>query len=179
MSNKNAQPGRLESQRWTSDGVWLNIGGDRNWRNNNPGNLEDGDFARRHGAIGSDGRFAIFPDYKTGKDALISLLTTEVYMALAVADAIERFAPSIENDVVAYTKFIGNECRVRPDTLLSSMSAEELEGLAAAIERFEGGHSGVTYGIDDPTAPESVARIQQLLRTQKETEVRKDFSGSF
>lgn len=165
MSSKSAQSGRLESQRWTSDGVWINIGGDRNWRNNNPGNLEDGDFARRHGAIGSDGRFAIFPDYKAGKEALISLLTTEAYMALTVAEAIERFAPSVENDVPAYTKFVGNECRVGPDTSLLSMSAEELEGLAAAIERFEGGHKGVTYGIGDPSAPENVAQIQQLFRT--------------
>ena len=69
MSGKSALSGRLEGQRWTSDGVWINVGGDRNWRNNNPGNLEDGDFARRHGSIGSDGRFAIFPDYKTGKEA--------------------------------------------------------------------------------------------------------------
>jgi hypothetical protein len=165
MSSKTAQSGTYEGQRWTSDGVWINIGGDRNWRNNNPGNLEDGDFARRHGAVGSDGRFAIFPDYKTGKEALISLLMTEAYMALRVTEAIERFAPSIENDVVAYTKFIGNEFKVGPDTSLSNLSAEELEVLAAAIERFEGGHKGVTYGIDDLSAPESVAQIQQLLRT--------------
>jgi len=165
MSSRTAQSGLLEGQRWTSDGVWINIGGDRNWRNHNPGNLEDGDFARKHGAIGSDGRFAIFPDYKTGKKALISLLT-EAYRALTVADAIERFAPSIENDVPAYTQFISNQCRVSPDTLLSNLSADEQELLAAAIERFEGGHSGVRYNIDDPGAPESVAQIQELLRTQ-------------
>jgi hypothetical protein len=97
---------------------------------------------------------------------LISLLTTETYRALAVAEAIERFAPGIENNVPAYTKFIGNQCRVSPDTILSSMSAEELEGLAAAIEEFEGGRSGVTCGIDDPSAPESVAQIQQLIKIQ-------------
>jgi hypothetical protein len=165
MISKIAQSGICDGQRWTSDGVWINIGGDRNWRNNNPGNLEDGDFSRRHGAIGSDGRFAIFPDYKTGKVALLSLLTTEAYMSLTVAEAIARFAPSIENDVPAYTKFIGNECRLSPDTLLSSMTAQEVEGLAAAIERFEGGHKGVTYSIGDPSASESVAQIQQLLKT--------------
>jgi hypothetical protein len=164
MSRKTAQSGRLESQRWTSDGVWINIGGDRNWRNHNPGNLEDGDFARRHGAIGSDGRFAIFPDYQTGKNALISLLTTEAYIALTVAGAIERFAPSIENDVSAYAKFIGNECKVGPDTLLSSMSAQELERLAGAIEKFEGGRKGATYGMDDVSAPEIVAQIQRTIQ---------------
>lgn len=170
MSSKTVQTGKLEGQRWTSDGVWINVGGHRNWRNHNPGNLEDGDFARRHGAIGSDGRFAIFPDYTTGKKALISLLMTETYKVLTVAEGIQRFAPSIENDVPAYLKFITNECGIDPDTLLSSLSAEDLEVLAAALEKFEGGHSGVTYSIDDPDAPEGIAQIKQLVKRQRVTE---------
>ena len=48
-------------------------GGSRAWRNNNPGNLEDGKFARDNGAIGSDGRFAIFPDATTGFNAMTGL----------------------------------------------------------------------------------------------------------
>src|ERR1700722_2973672 len=46
------------------------------WRNNNPGNLLIGDFARRNGAIGWAGcikdtnyKFAVFPDYATGRQA--------------------------------------------------------------------------------------------------------------
>jgi hypothetical protein len=166
MSSRTAQAGRLEGQRWTSNGAWINVGGNRNWRNHNPGNLEDGDFARRHGAIGTDGRFAIFPDYATGKKALISLLKTETYKVLTVAEGIQRFAPSIENDVPEYTRFIKSECNISPDTALSSLSPEKLEALAAALEKFEGKEIGVTYSIDDPNAPESVAKIQQLLRTQ-------------
>jgi hypothetical protein len=44
------------------------------WRNNNPGNLVKGPFARRHGAIADDGHFAIFPDEETGKKAKCDLL---------------------------------------------------------------------------------------------------------
>lgn len=44
-------------------------GGSRSWRNNNPGNIEYGDFAKKFGAIGTDGRFAIFPDEETGRKA--------------------------------------------------------------------------------------------------------------
>ena len=62
-----------------------------------------------------------------------ALLKTEAYRSLTVAEAIERFAPSIENDVPAYTRFIGNECKVGPETLLSSIVAEELERFAAAM----------------------------------------------
>jgi len=54
--------------------------------------------------------------------------------------------------------------------MLSNMSAEELERLAAVIEKFEGGRSGITCRIDDACAPENIAQIQQLLRNQRITE---------
>ncbi len=51
----------------------------RSWRNNNPGNLSMGAFAKKNGAIGGAGRipnnenkdlkFAVFPDYETGRKA--------------------------------------------------------------------------------------------------------------
>ncbi len=42
-------------------------GGSRSWRNNNPGNIEYGPFARSMGATGTDGRFAKFPSYEAGR----------------------------------------------------------------------------------------------------------------
>jgi hypothetical protein len=49
-------------------------GATRGLRNNNPGNIEYGPFAKSHGATGTDGRFAIFPDSATGVSAIASLL---------------------------------------------------------------------------------------------------------
>ena len=49
----------------------------RGQRNHNPGNIEYGQFAKDHGATGSDGRFAIFPDAATGYKALDALLATK------------------------------------------------------------------------------------------------------
>ena len=49
----------------------------RGIRNNNPGNIEYGDWARRHGATGSDGRFAIFESPEQGIAAMVAL--QEVY----------------------------------------------------------------------------------------------------
>lgn len=46
----------------------------RGFRNNNPGNIEYGDFAIRMGAVGSDGRFAIFPSAEHGLRAASELL---------------------------------------------------------------------------------------------------------
>ena len=55
------------------------VGGNlpRNMRNHNPGNIEYGAFARAHGATGSDGRFAIFPDDATGNAAMQALLESK------------------------------------------------------------------------------------------------------
>lgn len=48
--------------------------GTRGDHNNNPGNIEYGPFATSHGAIGSDGRFAIFPSREVGERAMADLL---------------------------------------------------------------------------------------------------------
>jgi len=166
MRSKFAEAGRFDEHRWTSDGHWVKVGGDRNWRNNNPGNIESGRFAALHGAIGSDGRFAIFPDYKTGRAALIALLKTESYARLSVAAAIERFAPRIENDTSAYTAFVRTRVGVTPDTLVSELSEDRLAAAAVAIEIFEGGREGVTYRIGDPHAPDMVVKLGQIFASK-------------
>lgn len=52
---------------------WLFSGGDRTWRNNNPGNLVPGNVSKRNGAIGVAGRFAVFPDYETGHQGMLTI----------------------------------------------------------------------------------------------------------
>ena len=57
-----------------ADGSVERRSGARNWRNNNPGNIEYGSFSKKYGAIGGDGRFAIFPSYEVGRKAKEALL---------------------------------------------------------------------------------------------------------
>ena len=71
-------------------------------RNHNPGNIEYGDFAKAHGATGTDGRFAIFPNDQTGMDALNALLNSSGYKGLSLEQTINKYAPSKENDTAAY-----------------------------------------------------------------------------
>lgn len=85
---------------------WLDLTS-RCRRNNNPGDIEFGEFAVTHGATGSDGRFAIFPDADTGFAAMRLLFQAPSYVGLTVAQAIERWAPSTENNTNAY---IANVC---------------------------------------------------------------------
>lgn len=167
MSHKFYRTGRFEDHRWTSDGNWVNVGGDRNWRNNNPGNIESGRFAEMHGAIGSDGRFAIFPDYGTGKEALISLMKTKTYAGLSVAKAIARFAPHIENDTPGYVAFVHSRVGINLDAPIAALTKEELAAVVAAIETFEGGRKGITYHINDPNTPERIAKLGEEFDTSE------------
>lgn len=74
----------------------------RSWRNNNPGNLRIGPFAREHGAIGSAGlppkpkpgdpKFAVFPDYQTGRKAQATRLKEgKLYINLSLNDLPKRY----------------------------------------------------------------------------------------
>lgn len=76
----------------------------RGIRNNNPGNIEYGDFARRMGATSSDGRFAIFPTAESGLSALSALLTSYGNRGINTTQAIiNRFAPPTENNTAGYS----------------------------------------------------------------------------
>lgn len=117
-------------------------GGSRAWRNNNPGNLEDGKFARNHGAIGTDGRFAIFPDTATGFNAMASLLATNSYQKLTIEGAINRYAPPNENNVENYLKSIERQTGFLRSTPMNNLSKDNLLNLAKAMAKHEGNMSG-------------------------------------
>lgn len=85
------------------------IEGSRPQRNNNPGDIEWGTFAELHGALHPEfpyGRFAVFPSPAVGFAALVALLKTPVYAALTVAEAINRYAPPVENNTDTYVKLV-------------------------------------------------------------------------
>ena len=117
-------------------------GGSRAWRNNNPGNLEDGKFARDNGAIGTDGRFAIFPDTTTGFNAMAGLLATNSYQNLTIEGAINRYAPPNENNVEDYLKSIERQTGFPRSTPMNNLSKDNLLKLAKAMRKHEGNISG-------------------------------------
>lgn len=155
-------------------------GGSRAWRNNNPGNLEDGNFARNNGAIGTDGRFAIFPDTVTGFNAMASLLATNSYQKLTIEGAINRYAPPNENNVENYLKSIEIQTGFPRSTPMNNLSKDNLLHLAKAMAKHEGNLSGkkrlvpkhekyiwVTVG-DDKVRPEHEA-LDGEVRTWYDT----------
>lgn len=113
--------------------------GPRNLRNNNPGNIVYGDFAKRHGAIGSDGRFAIFPDAETGSRAMDALLESYGRRGFdTVAEIINRWAPPSENNTSAYAKTVASRLGVGVNDPLDLSDPTVRAALAREIARFEG-----------------------------------------
>lgn len=127
--------------------------GARNWRNNNPGNIEFGDFARRQGAIGTDGRFAIFPTYDVGRRAKEALLFEgRNYSGLTIAQAITRYAPPSENDTAMYIRVAAAAAGVAPTTMMRDLNSGQRQALLAAMERIEGFRVGSVQVIQQGTA---------------------------
>lgn len=118
------------------------MGGSRSWRNRNPGNIEFGPFAKSMGAIGSDGRFAIFPTEEAGRKAQERLLfESKGYRDLTLPQAISKWAPGSENNVPAYIAAMGGD---RSGRRMSEYSPEERGKLMDAMRRHEGWRAGST-----------------------------------
>ncbi|PJB72041.1 MAG: hypothetical protein CO093_03845 [Alphaproteobacteria bacterium CG_4_9_14_3_um_filter_47_13] len=114
----------------------------RSWVNNNPGNLEYGDFAKSRGAIGTDGRFAIFPSPESGMKAQASLLQSGNYKNLTIEQAIHRYAPSHENNTNRYVSIIANAAGVDKSTKMSDLKPGQMINVVKAMAKHEGWKEG-------------------------------------
>lgn len=77
-------------------------------RNNNPGDIEFGEFAQRFGSTQSDGRFAIFPSAEQGWNCLKALLRLPSYAGLTLQALVARYAPAVENDDAVYASAVAH-----------------------------------------------------------------------
>lgn len=161
-------------QGWTkvrdSEGNVFKLEGSRNWRNNNPGNIEYGDFARSLGAVGTDGRFAVFPSYDAGRQAKEQLIfSSPSYKNLTLEQAISRYAPPNENNTRSYINQIVRSSGVPASTPMSQIPTSVRGNILDTMERVEGFQVGRTYndkGIRLPPAevPNVVASLTDTRR---------------
>lgn len=136
-----------------ADGSVVKQQGARNWRNNNPGNIEFGPFAQKMGAIGSDGRFAVFPDYETGRRAKAALIFEgKNYRDLSLTDAISRYAPPTENNTGAYQRAVLSSVG-GANRKMSDYSTSERGAILDAMQRVEGFKVGSSVGLRAATVP--------------------------
>ncbi|MFM0044126.1 hypothetical protein [Paraburkholderia sediminicola] len=131
----------------------------RGIRNNNPGNIVYGGFARQMGATGSDGRFAVFQSMEDGIKAAIKLL--EGYVAKGyntVRSIINRWAPPGENNTSAYVDAVAKKLGISAD---AKLNGDQLGGVANAIFQHENGRalgnvnsmSGARLGAGGSSSP--------------------------
>src|SRR6478752_1846221 len=111
----------------------------RGIRNNNPLNIEAGDFTKgQPGFTGSDGRFARFDTPDSGMAATNKLLDTyqNKYGLNTVSGIINRWAPPGENDSRGYAASVAGGMGVSPD---QPLTPDQRPALIAAMGQFENG----------------------------------------
>lgn len=125
--------------------------GTRAWRNNNPGNIEYGPFAKAQGAVGTDGRFAVFPTYEAGRVAKANLLwASKGYRGKTIGEAINRYAPPFENNTASYASTVARAAGASTNTPMASLSTAQRTLMLDAMERVEGFRPGTENGVAAP-----------------------------
>ncbi len=123
-------------------------GGTRAWRNANPGNLRYSDFAKRMGAVGKAGGFAVFPNEEVGAAALDSLLRTDKYNNLTIANAITKYAPPHENDTHGYIRTVEKATGLKASTQMHTLDSLQRNKIIKIIRRVEGWEEGIELRSD-------------------------------
>ena len=98
------------------------VQGSRATRNNNPGDICAGSFATAEGATGVDqknSRFATFSTPEAGFQALRDLLVKH-YAGMTIHDALNKYAPPVENDTSGYESNVCRWTGLTPETVLTA-----------------------------------------------------------
>lgn len=125
-------------------------GGSLAWRNNNPGNIRMGEWAKANGAIGvGPSGFAIFPDAETGRRAIHTLLREgKNYRNNTIAGVIETYAPRNENNTDAYIAAVTRQTGLSAEARMNTLTESERESIVNAITRIEGWKEGSERNLD-------------------------------
>lgn len=151
-----AEPGRIDGRRtirYTGPGEkdMYKTGGSRRWRNNNPGNIICGPFARKNGAIGCDGIMAIFPDNETGEKSQRTRLTIEGWEEKTIRKAISDWAPEESgNPTEQYIEYVSQTSGMPRDKKIRDMYPDEFDRFFKAMKKFENTTPGETRTDDNP-----------------------------
>src|SRR5262249_26113664 len=126
------------------DGIKETRTGNHPQRDNNPGNMEAGDFTSTHNAIGKDKGFAIFASAEAGWAAMDARLRTDERQKKTVDQAIHDWAPpknakgQVINDTAGYQRKVRAALGVKGDTKLSALTPEQFDKLKQTIALTEG-----------------------------------------
>jgi hypothetical protein len=135
-----------------ADGSTVSRHGTVSWRANNPGDLDYGEFAQKHGAVGwtkgpNGHKVAVFATAKAGEDAQKALLVGK-YGNSSIAETISKWAPPNENDTAGYIRRVTQGAGVSADTKINQLTPDQLAKVMSTIKHVEGGDKvGKTYAV--------------------------------
>lgn len=165
MPYKSAKKGKGKTVVYSGDSnVLIRKDGTIAWRNNNPGNMkcDQGNFAKRHGAIGCDGTFAVFPDVKTGRSAQTALLKTKKYQSKSIRDVIRAY--SSDGNEANYIKYVAGKTGLSADKKLGDLKQQEFSALTASMRRFEGAKAGAEVTLPHPDKYKNLFRSPRTFK---------------
>jgi len=125
----------------------ININVPKGVRNNNPGNIKYNPNNDWKGAIGRNGKFVVFSNPSYGVRALSKTLDTyyNVHGLKSISSVIRRYAPSEENDTLAYIKFVSGRTGIAPGAEMDRLTFKSRKSeIMAAMIRLELGESPFT-----------------------------------
>jgi hypothetical protein len=128
---------------WTGTGGQPAGGGNqpRSVRNNNPGNIIDGSWAKSQpGCVGTDGHFAKFDTPEHGFAAMSANLRSYGRQGINTPSRIiSKWAPAADNNnPVAYAATVGKNIGIDPNAPLDMNDPETLRKVGQAIASVEG-----------------------------------------
>ncbi|MEY1236117.1 hypothetical protein AB7102_00935 [Providencia manganoxydans] len=171
-------PSKMKRIFKTNNGEVVRENGSRSWRNNNPGNIEYGDLAKKFGAIGTDGRFAIFPTEEAGRKAKAHLLFESNrakqlstkgdygaglgYVDKTLSQAIHAYAPKEENPTDIYiAQVLASVGGV--DKRMGDYTQDERERMLEAFKKVEGWKVGTEYSSKTKNTVDYIKSINELM----------------
>ena len=170
------ETGQRRVTYWDDSGVaTTHVGGNRPWRNQNPGNIGAGAWAIKHGAIGKAGGFAVFPNYDVGRAAIFSLLKSPKYLNLSIWDAIPTYSPAKENDVTWYRGIVRQVSGLDLQRKIKDLSPAELGRYVDGIERAEGKFK--PGKIEVRSSPRDLKKITAVKKNKKGTIIKYCIDG--
>lgn len=147
----------------------MKCGGEIGWRSTNPGNINTGNSSKEFGSIGNNGRFAIFPNFEIGKQAISKLLKKH-YLHLTLEKAFYDYAPPNENNTEHYIAFVVKRTGYKRSDLMKDLN---LGPIIEAIIKWEGYWDGVGKVIDILSLnPKYTWRTRKDIAVRKEHRIR-------
>ncbi len=150
-------PDRIEDLSDAQLRALTNLDQPRNRRNANPGNIEDGPFAKAQpGYAGTDGRFALYDTPEQGAAANDALMANYGRQGFDTpAKIISKYAPPNENDTQAYINRVASALGVGPNEQIDLSDPRVRQVITSTIHQVEGG--GPTY--DDQVSDDDLMVI--------------------